>query len=399
MSKEVVKELTEYDAYKQINDLFGGDVTHPEAIGNVDIIPTGSPSLDFSIGVGGWPRGRLIHLAGKESSGKTLLSLLAIARWQAMHPDNCAAFLDAEFTYDPTWSAGLGVDNNRLFLVKSNDAAALFTGLVGRTKTNKVTNKTTKIAGLFDMIRDKQKLTYQHPISKEELTLDCGRMGVVVLDSIAAIQTPTEKNAEVGKQNMALTARFLSVELKKLTPGIAYSNVAMFGINQVRDDIGAMGGFGTPESSPGGRALKHACSLMIQVKPRGGEGDVLLDADKVKIGHRVQAKVTKNKVSRPFRVAEYFINFNTGMINLGDELLDLGVKLNFFEKVNARTHIIGEETCTSRAQAIELLESDLEKYQEGLRSHYLKDPSLKIAAFSEEVPENPFEVDDSLGEE
>jgi recombination protein RecA len=243
-SKE--KELSDTQAYQHILDLFGADsVVHPEAISTPDIIRTGSPGLDRAIGVGGWPRGRMTQLAGKESSGKTLLCMLAIANWQAEHPENCAAFLDAEYTYDPSWAATLGVDNNRVFLVKSNDASHLFTGLVGKVKENPQTKKRTEVPGLFAMIASGQKITSKHPVTNKPITLNLGRMGLVILDSMAALQTPTEIVSDVGKQNMALMARFLSVELKKLTPGIADSNVAMIVINQVRVNPGQM--FGNPE--------------------------------------------------------------------------------------------------------------------------------------------------------
>ncbi len=289
------KLLTGSDAYKQLSSLFGEDsVVRPESIQKVDIIKTNSPGLDRAIGVGGWPRGRLIQIAGQQSSGKTLLSLCAIAQWQALDPENCAAFLDAEFTYDPRWAAKFGVDNDRVYLVKSNDAAPLFTGLVGKVRKNKVTQKVTKVAGLFDMIESNQEITYENPATKKVVTLKCGKMGVIVLDSVANLQTPTESEAEVGKQNMALTARFLSVELKKLTPGIARSNVAFIAINQVRTDLGKM--FGNPESSPGGRALKHACSLMVEVAPMGGVDNVLLSLLKKRLVIEFGQRFPKTKL-------------------------------------------------------------------------------------------------------
>jgi recombination protein RecA len=246
MAKGEDKVLSETDAWKQLEDLFGGDsIVRPDEVVKTDFIRSGTPSLDRAIGVGGWPRGRLIQLAGAPSSGKTLMALIAIANWQKEHPDNCAAFLDAEFTYSPEWAAKFGVDNDRIYLVKNNEAAKLFTGLVGKVKKHPVTGKITKIAGLFDMIESGQQITYVHPVTKKKLTLDCGRMGVIVLDSIANIQVPQEVEADTGKALVAPIARFLTTELKKLTPGIAKANVCMIGINQVRVEVGKM--FGDPE--------------------------------------------------------------------------------------------------------------------------------------------------------
>lgn len=246
MAKGEEKVLSEVDAWKQLEDLFGADsIVRPDEVVRTEFVRTGSPSLDRAVGVGGWPRGRLIQLAGAPSSGKTLMALIAIANWQREHPENCAAFLDAEFTYSPEWAAKFGVDNDRIYLVKNNEAAKLFTGLVGKVKKHPTTGKITKIAGLFDMIESGQFITYVHPDTKKKLTLNCGRMGIIVLDSIANIQVPQEIEADAGKALVAPIARFLTTELKKLTPGIAKANVVMIGINQVRVEVGKM--FGDPE--------------------------------------------------------------------------------------------------------------------------------------------------------
>lgn len=392
MAKGEEKMMSETEAWKQLEELFGSDsVVRPDEVVKTDVIMTTTPSLDRALGVGGWPRGRLIQLAGAPSSGKTLLALLAIAEWQSEHPDNCAAFLDAEYTYSAEWAAKFGVDNDRVYLIKSNEAAKIFGGLVGKVKKNSVTGKLTKIPGLFDMIAAGQSISYVHPETKKKVNLNCGRMGVIVLDSIANLQVPQEIEADVGKSLMAAVARFLTVELKKLTPGVAKSNVAMIGINQVRVNPGQM--FGNPEDTPGGKALKHACSIMVEVGPMSGADNLILDSREEKQGHKIRAKITKNKLGAPFKVAEFFVDFRSGVVKKGEELLELGVKLNLFERPNNRSYIINGEKLSSRDAAIEYCETNKISVEKMIREHYLSgaDPSSDMAAeIEEEDTDNPF---------
>jgi recombination protein RecA len=393
MAKSEEKMMSESEAWKQLEELFGSDsVVRPDEVVKTDVIKTTTPSLDRAIGVGGWPRGRLIQLAGAPSSGKTLLALLAIAEWQSEHPENCAAFLDAEYTYSAEWAAKFGVDNDRVYLIKSNEAAKIFGGLVGKVKKNAVTGKLTKIPGLFDMIAAGQSISYVHPETKKKVNLNCGRMGVVVLDSIANLQVPQEVEADVGKSLMAAVARFLTVELKKLTPGIAKANVAMIGINQVRVNPGQM--FGNPEDTPGGKALKHACSIMVEVGPMSGSDNLILDSREEKQGHKIRAKITKNKLGAPFKVAEFFVDFRSGVVRKGEELLELGVKLNLFERPNNRSYIINKEKLNSRDAAIEFCEANKDSIESAIRDYYLSgsDSSSDMSDATEEAEvENPFD--------
>lgn len=388
----MAKELTETQAYKQIEDLFGSEnvFADMDEIPRVEVIQTPSPGLDRAIGVGGWPRGRLIQLAGKESSGKTLLALQTIAHWQALDPENCAAFLDAEYTYDKDWAASLGVDNDRVFLVKTNEAELLFQGLVGKVKVNKSTKKRTKIAGLFDMITEGQVMTYKSASGKK-CEFNLGKMGVIVLDSIAALNTPTEIESDVGKQNMALMARFLSVELKKITPGLAASNAIMLAINQVRVDPGKM--FGNPEGSPGGRALKHACSLMVELGPKGGADNVMLDDNGELVGRRIRAKISKNKVGAPNKTCEYFAKFDEGVINREEELLDAGTLTGAIQRPSVRSYIIGEEKLTSKNDALEYISENYALVEEMVRSSYLQGSTMEMVE-DEKILGNPFDSDD-----
>jgi len=293
--KSTKKQLSEKDAFKQLETLFGSQtIFHPLAVQKVDIISTGSPLFDLHLGVGGIPRGRVVQFAGKEASGKTFLALQVAAQWQKMHPDNCFAFLDAEYTYDPKWTKRFDIDNDRVFLVKDNRAEKLFTGLVGDIKVNPKTKAETKIFGLFDMIEAGIKITVPNPTNDKNVTLDLSRCGLIIVDSIAALQPPAERTANIGKQNIALLARFLSVELKKITPAAAKSNAAVIFINQIRVDPGKM--FGSPDTSPGGNALKHACSLMINFGQLNKAEDKIFDDLGTKIGHRVRTRIQKIKL-------------------------------------------------------------------------------------------------------
>lgn len=388
--------LSEYDAYKHLQSLFGEDnMTHPKTVSEVDTIPTGSPWIDFALRVGGWPRGRLIHLAGKPGAGKTALSMLAIAQWQAMDPENCGAFLDAEFTYDPVWGESLGIDNDRLFYVKTNEAQTIFTGLVGKSKKNKNTGKVTKIPGLFDLIKAGQVVEMPNPYG-EKIKMNLGKMGVIVLDSIATLNTPTDIESEVGKQNMALLARFLSVELKKLTPGIADSNVVFFGINQVRADLSSVMGYGNPESSPGGKALAHACSVMAEVRPMFGADNQVTDDHGDVLGRRVKIKVTKNKVGPPIGDGEYWIKFTEGIFNIEEQILEAGQRCGYIERPTSRSYLIDGKKHTSKDKALGAISKDVEKHIEALRIFYLNNRGTSDNDSTDNADveiKNPFEDD------
>jgi recombination protein RecA len=392
----MAKEMSEFEAYKHINELFGGNVRTADEMEEVDIIPTTSPSLDRALGVGGWPRGRIIQLAGQPSSGKTLLSLLAIAEWQRQDPENCAAFLDAEYTYDPEWAESLGVDNSRLLLVKDNSGVNLFTGLVGQVKENKSTKKRTKVPGLLDFIKEGKVMKAKHPQTDEIISINCGKMGVIVLDSVAAVNTPTEEVSAVGKQNMALMGRFLSVELKKLTPQIAHSNVAFMAINQIRTSPGVM--FGDPTTTSGGNAWKHACSVMVMLAQLSARDTKIYDENDEQIGGRIRVKIAKNKVARPFKTAEYNLRFDKGIVDRAEELLDVGVLTGLFERPNSRSYIINGEKLTSRSDAIEYVHDNAESLEELIRMSYL-DASVSLTSLDEDdedyeevIEENAFFV-------
>jgi recombination protein RecA len=393
----MAKELTETKAYEQIQSLFGTDnvFADMDEIPSVEVIKTPSPALDRIIGVGGWPRGRLIQLAGAYASGKTLLALQTIAYWQSLDPDNCAAFLDAEFQYSKDWAESLGVDNDRVLLVKTNEASLIFQGLVGDSKLNKTTKKVTKVAGLLDMVESGQVIAHKSASGKK-CKFDLAKLGVVVLDSIASLQTPTDVTSTVGKQNMALMARFMSVELKKLTPAIAKSNIVMLAINQVRVDPGKM--FGNPETTPGGKALKHACSLMVELGPMSGSDNVMKDDNDEDIGRRVRAKVTKNRFAAPFKKGQYFVKFDEGVIQKEEELLEVGKLTGAFERPSTVSYIINGVKLTSKDKALDYIRENIDIVEAIVRDSYLNPqferPEEEIVEVEGVLPVNLFGSED-----
>jgi len=333
---------------KDLLSLFGEDALYLDGdvgtVGACDIVRTGSPALDYALGIGGMPRGRIIQLAGKESSGKTLLSLLCMKSWLNENPDNTVMFIDAEYTYDANWARQLGIDTSRVIVAKTNDAKKIFEGLLGKTTVNKTTGKATKSAkGVLDLVKEGTDPRFKN-------------LGLIVLDSVAAMNTPMEVDAAIGKQNMAPMPRFLSTELKKLTPAVADANVSMIFINQVRVNPGVM--YGNPEDSPGGKALKHACSVMINMAPISGADSKIEDENENVIGHKVRAKIQKNKVGAPFREAVYTIKYTEGLVNCEEELLDLAVLCGIISRPNNRSYELGSEKFSSRQAMLDYLKNE-----------------------------------------
>jgi len=387
--------LTEGKAYKQILGMFGEDnlFMNPRDIPPTEIIRSPSAALDRALGVGGWPRGRLIQIAGMPSSGKTLLSLLSMAIWQRMHPDNCGLFIDAEYTYDPDWAEMLGIDNDRVILVKTNNGVDIFTGLVGVTKKLK-TGKFKHTMGLLDMVKTGQVISMKTPSGKLR-RFDLSRLGVVTLDSIASIQTPTEAASAVGKANIAATARFLTTELKKLTPVVANANVVMFGLNHVKVKVGET--YGNPESTPGGRAWKHACSIMLMVAPSLTRENTILNAHEERIGHLVRARITKNKVASPFKKAEYFVEYTKGIVRKEIELFEAGLMVDLFDRPSKVRYQYAGQDFVGREKMINFIKDNLDTVEEDLRSKYLgsdADENQEFEPDEVEVPENPFNQED-----
>jgi recombination protein RecA len=255
-----------------------------EAIVQVAVIPTGAISIDAALGVGGFPRGRVVEVFGPESSGKTTLALQVVA--EAQKTGGEAAFIDAEHALDPDYARKLGVDVDNLLLSQPDCG--------------------------------EQAL---------EITLalvSSGAVAVVVVDSVAALVPRAELEGEMGDSHMGLQARLMSQALRKLTGAVAKTNTCLIFINQIREKIGVM--FGNPETTTGGRALKFYASVRLDIRRIAA----IKDGDNV-IGNRTRVKVVKNKVASPFKEAEFDILYGQGTSREGD-LLDLGVTRNLIEK-------------------------------------------------------------------
>ena len=253
----------------------------------VPVISTGSLSLDIALGVGGLPRGRVVEIYGPEASGKTTLSLQVVAN--AQKNGGIAAFIDAEHALDPAYAAKLGVDIDGL-LVSQPD-------------------------------------TGEQALDIAELLIRSIAVDVIVVDSVAALVPRAELEGDMGDTHVGLQARLMSQALRKLTAAISRSRTVMLFINQIREKIGVT--FGSPETTPGGRALKFYTSVRIDVRRIGS----IKDGENA-IGNRTRAKVVKNKVAAPFKKAEFDIIFGRGISRSGD-LIDLGIEVNLVEKTGS----------------------------------------------------------------
>lgn len=461
-----------------------------------DVVSTGSHALDDAIGIWGLPRGRLIQFAGQESSGKTYMSLVLISEYQKMHPNNWALFIDAEYTFDPQWAKSLGVDLDRIMVYRENIGSKIFERLTG--KPSKTGNKKAKL-GILDM-------------EKENPT----GLGIVVLDSVACLQPPQEVSSEAGKQNMALLARFLPPELRKVTPLLSDTGIIFIAINQIRLDPGIMWGclhgdtlvnfadgraipiknvardkvkgdvfcineetgeieakpivdwhtngkvsdrndmisiyvkdidltctlnhkiltdsgwkeakditmddrlaskhtevtnkvlsdkvkfvnitsiktpvspskmknkykydisvkdnsnymvgnrdngivvHNSPESTPGGKALKHSLSMMLNFSKIAAKDSMILDKSGEAIGHHVRVRIDKNKLARPGRVAQIGLTYTGGIVDKGIEVRDIGARYGIIERPNNKTWILDDQKYNGMNAIAEALEKDEE---------------------------------------
>jgi recombination protein RecA len=308
-----------------------------DAVAVIASIPTGSISIDYALGVGGMPRGRVIEIYGPESSGKTTLALQVIA--QAQLKGGMAAFVDAEHALDATYANKLGVNLENLLVSQPDNG--------------------------------------EQALEIVEVLIRSNSVDVVVVDSVAALVPKAEIEGEMGEAQMGLQARLMSQALRKLTGAVSKSNTCLIFINQLREKIGVM--FGNPETTTGGRALKFYSSVRVDIRRIAS----IKDGDQV-VGGRTRVKVVKNKLAPPFREAEFDIMYGEGISKEGD-LLDLAVDKRIVEKSGTWFAYNGERLGQGRENAKQFLKDNRDTFK-SIEEKVRKELGLDGAPKAAEVP-------------
>ena len=334
MAQKKVTSIKEVDRKKQLDEALGqierqfgsGTVMRmgERKLEQIPSVSKGSLGLDVALGIGGLPQGRVVEIYGPESSGKTTLTLEVIAQCQKQ--GGTAAFIDAEHALDPIYAQKLGVNVDELLISQPD--------------------------------------TGEQALEVADIMVHSGGVDVLVIDSVAALVPKAEIEGEMGDSHVGLQARLMSQALRKLTGNVQKSNTLVIFINQIRHKIGVM--FGSPETTSGGNALKFYSSVRLDIRRIG----TVKDGDEV-VGNETRVKVVKNKVSPPFKQAEFQIIYNKGINRLG-ELIDLACEKNVLEKSGAWYSYNGERIGQGKANSVTFLEEN-PKLAEKIEEEALKD--------------------------
>ena len=306
---------------------------------NIETVPTGALALDLALGVGGLPRGRVVEIYGPESSGKSTLAMHVVA--EAQRNGGVCAYIDAEHAMDPVYAAAIGVDIDELFIAQPD--------------------------------------TGEQALEITDMLVRSGALDVIVIDSVAALTPRAEIEGEMGDAHVGLQARLMSQALRKLTGSLNKTDTIAIFINQLREKIGVM--FGSPETTPGGRALKFYSSVRLDIR----RVESIKDGGEV-VGNRTKVKVVKNKVAPPFRQCEFDIMYGKGISREGS-LLDVGVELGIVKKSGAWYTYEGEQLGQGRENAKQFLSDNAEIMVE------ISDRVLTEVGIGESAPAEVDELD------
>lgn len=370
MAKKEKAEKSEKDAkaealrltLEKLDKAFGkGTVMRlgDKVVEKVDVIPTGSLGVDIALGVGGYPKGRIVEVFGPESSGKTTLTLHAIA--EAQKKGGKAAFVDAEHAFDPIYAEKLGVDIKELIITQPDNG--------------------------------------EQALEIVDALVRSAAVDLIVVDSVAALTPKSEIEGEMGESKMGLHARLMSQALRKITGNINKANCVVMFINQLRDKIGVS--FGNPETTTGGNALKFYASVRVDIRRQLSP---LKDKDGTATGHKTKVKIVKNKVAPPFQIAEFDVMYGEGISKTG-EVIDLGTDYNILKKSGA-WYSYGENRLANGREAMrallldnpELMEELEEKIKKAIKeaeeSGTKKVKSVKSAVSKSKKDDEELEDDD-----
>ncbi len=349
--KEAVKEVSKPvknpaldAALAQIQKQFGKEAIMKMGDGsqqNIEAISSGSLGLDIALGIGGYPKGRIVEIYGPESSGKTTLALHAVA--EAQKKGGTCAYIDAENALDPSYARKLGVDVANLIISQPDSG--------------------------------------EQALEIADTLIKSGAVDVVVVDSVAALVTKAELEGNMGDSYVGTTARLMSQSLKKLSGSVSRSNTLMIFINQIRMKIGVM--FGNPETTSGGNALKFYASVRLDIRRTGA----IKDKEDV-VGNETRVKVVKNKVAPPFRTVDFKIMYGEGISRVS-EILDMGVKMNLIEKAGSFYSYNSERIGQGEANARQWLKDNVDVQKE-----LLDKIMAKSAGIAEEMTTGPEPEDD-----